>query len=97
MSSIACNPESQAEGTGSNPLGGAHDMFYDHVTQALALQLNLKTTQQANEKALSTLTKAKGSLPVSNRLYRHGQLYMVNSWIPHSLSRTLTLVPRLAT
>ena len=44
----------------SNILRG-EDNFRDHLTQALALKLNFKTTQHANEKALQKLVKAKGS------------------------------------
>ena len=87
MSSIACNPESQAEGKGSNSLGGAQDIFYDHVTQALALQLNLKTTQHANEKALSSLTKAKGSAASLKQALQARAAVYGELLGPHSLSR----------
>ena len=36
------------------------DNFKDQLSQALALQLNFKTTQQANEKALRSLLKSQG-------------------------------------
>ena len=35
--------------------------FKEYVSQALALKLNLKTTQQANEKALLDIKKSRGS------------------------------------
>ena len=60
MSSIACNAETRAQGVFSN-ISRGEDNFRDHLTQALALKLNFKTTQHANEKALQKLVKAKGS------------------------------------
>ena len=63
MSSIACNAEFLAKGTFSNMVkggGGGTDNFNDQLSQALALQLNFKTTQQANEKALRSLLKSQG-------------------------------------
>ena len=60
MSSIACNAESQAKGVFSNISGGDNN-FREELTQALALKLNFKTTQHANEKALLRLLKSKGS------------------------------------
>ena len=60
MSSIACNAETRAQGVFSN-ISRGEDNFKDHLTQALALKLNFKTTQHANEKALQKLVKAKGS------------------------------------
>ena len=56
MSSIACNAEFLAKGTFSNVANN----FKDQLSQALALQLNFKTTQQANEKALRSLLKSQG-------------------------------------
>ena len=40
---------------------GGEDNFRDELTQALALKLNFKTTQQANEKALANLINKKGT------------------------------------
>ena len=40
-------------------LGGG-ETFKDEITHALALQLNLTTTQRANEKALAELAKTSG-------------------------------------
>ena len=51
MSAIAGNAEVGAQGK-FNLVSGGNDNFNDYVSQALALKLNLKTTQQANEKAL---------------------------------------------
>ena len=61
MSSIACNAEFQAKGMFSHiAKGGEEDNFRDQITQALALKLNFKTTQQANEKALRSMLKSRG-------------------------------------
>ena len=51
MSAIACNAEVGAQGR-FNSVSGGNDTFKEYVSQALALKLNLKTNQQANEKAL---------------------------------------------
>ena len=60
MSSIACNAGAETKGIFSNLYqGGEH--FKDEFAQALALKLNLTTTQRANEKALLDLTKSNGS------------------------------------
>ena len=59
MSSIACNAVSQAKGVFSRIVNG-QDNFRDELSQALALKLNFKTTQQANEKALLNVLKSKG-------------------------------------
>ena len=64
MNAIACNAEFQAKGIFGNIAdggGGSYDNFHDQLSQALALKLNFKTTQQANEKALTKLLKARGS------------------------------------
>ena len=63
MSTIASNAEFQAKGIFSNIAdgGGREDNLHDQISQALALQLNLKTNQQANEKGLTKLLKAQGS------------------------------------
>ena len=59
MSSIACNAEAGAKGV-FNLVSQGNDSFKEHVSQALALKLNLKTTQQANEKVLLSLLKSDG-------------------------------------
>ena len=59
MRAIACNAETQAKGVFARVLGGEEDNFRDEITQALALKLHFKTTQQANEKALANLIKQK--------------------------------------
>ena len=61
MSSIACNAEFHAKGMFSHLVKGGEDNFRDQLSQALALKLNFKTTQQANEKALRSLIKSNGS------------------------------------
>ena len=38
-----------------------NDNFRDYLTQALAQRLNIKTAQQANEKALNNMARDKGS------------------------------------
>ena len=60
MSAIANNAEAGAKGV-FNLVSGGDDTFKETVTQALALKLNLKTNQQANERALLNLLKSKGS------------------------------------
>ena len=45
----------------SKVLGGVSNDFNEEIKHALALKLDLKTTQQANEKSLSSLVRAKGS------------------------------------
>ena len=59
MSSIACNAEAGAKGV-FNSISQDNDSFKEHVSQALAIKLNLKTTQQANEKVLLSLLKSEG-------------------------------------
>ena len=54
MSAIACNAEAGAKGV-FNLVSGGDDTFKEQVTQALAIKLNLKTNQQANERALRNL------------------------------------------
>ena len=61
MSAIANNAEAGAKGVFNLVSGGGDDTFKETVTQALALKLNLKTNQQANERALLNLLKSKGS------------------------------------
>ena len=64
MSSIARNPVSGAKG--GVPGNVSHnDNFSEQVSQALAIKLNLKTAQHANEKALGQLLQkgtCKGEL-----------------------------------
>ena len=59
MSAIASNASDNTKGTFSN-LSQGGETFKDEITQALALQLNLTTTQRANEKALAELAKTSG-------------------------------------
>ena len=66
MSAIASNAGAETQGCFSN-LSGGENNFKDQVTQALALQLNFKTTQQANEKALHELFKADSPSPELKR------------------------------
>ena len=60
MSAIACNAGAGAKGV-FNLVSRGEDSFKEQVTQALALKLNLKTNQQANERSLLNLLKSKGS------------------------------------
>ena len=59
MSAIACNAEAGAKGV-FDLVSQGNDSFREQVSQALALKLNLKTNQQANEKVLLNLLKSKG-------------------------------------
>ena len=59
MSSIACNAESEARGVFELASQGT-DSFNEQLGQALALKLNLKTSQQANEKVLLSLIRSGG-------------------------------------
>ena len=59
MSSIAGNAESVARGV-FNIASEGKDTFNEHLGQALALKMNLKTSQQANEKVLLSLLKPGG-------------------------------------
>ena len=59
MSAIACNAGAGAIGV-FNLVSRGEDSFKEQVTQALALNLNLKTNQQANERSLLNLLKSKG-------------------------------------
>ena len=56
MSTIACNPAKGAKGQGSEKVNH-HSDFNEQVSQALAIKLNLKTIQHANERALERLEK----------------------------------------
>ena len=60
MSAIACNAGDNTKGTFFN-LSQGGEPFKNELEQALALKLNLTTTQRANEKALTDLTKTSGS------------------------------------
>ena len=51
MSAIVCNAGAGAKGV-FNLVSRGVDSFKEQVTQALALKLNLKTNQQANERSL---------------------------------------------
>ena len=59
MSAIACHPKELEQGRGN--ISQFKVSFNDQISQALALKLDLKTTQLVNEKALQKLAKAKGS------------------------------------
>ena len=58
MSVIACNPTEGAKGQVDSKFKYS-DTFSEQVSQALAIQLNLKTNQQANERALVQLVQSK--------------------------------------
>ena len=60
MGAIACNAEVGPQGK-FNLVSGGNDNFREYVSQALALKLNLKTTQQANERSPANLLKSKNS------------------------------------
>ena len=65
MSSIARNPVSGAKGGVPGNVSQHNDTFSEQVSQALAIKLNLKTAQHANEKALGQLLQkgtCKGEL-----------------------------------
>ena len=77
MSAIANNAEAGAKGV-FNLVSGGDDTFKETVTQALALKLNLKTNQQANERALLNLLKSKGStVNLKQTLQSRTAIYMV--------------------
>ena len=59
MTSIVGNAESKARGVFDVASEGK-DSFNEHLGQALALKLNIKTSQQANEKVLLSLLKPGG-------------------------------------
>ena len=59
MTSIACNAESEARGVFDLASQGK-DSFNEQIGQVLAIKLNLKTNQQANEKVLLSLVKSDG-------------------------------------
>ena len=59
MSAIASNASDNTKGIFSNLCRGG-ESFKDEIAQALALKLNLTTTQRANEKALAELSKSRG-------------------------------------
>ena len=74
MSAIACNAGAEAKGIFSNlPKGGEH--FKDEFAQALALKLNLTTTQRANEKALMDMTKSNSIADLKQSIQARGALY----------------------
>ena len=75
MSAIACNAGDNTKGTFSN-LSQGGEPFKDELAQALALKLNLTTTQRTNEKALTDLTKASGrSTGLKQALQARAALY----------------------
>ena len=52
------------------------DKFREQLSQALALKLNFKTTQHANEKALLQIVKSRGSaLELKQALQARGAIY----------------------
>ena len=58
MSNTACNTSHGV--TGQVPYDfGSYNSFSEQVSQALAIKLNLKTVQQANERAFEKLYKEK--------------------------------------
>ena len=60
MSAIACNAEAGAKGV-FDFVSRGQDSFKEQISEALALKLNLKTTQQANERSLANLLKSKNT------------------------------------
>ena len=73
MSKIACNPVDGA--TGQVDSGINHnDPFREQISQALAIKLNLKTTQHANENALGQVVKSK-SLTGGQTLQARAAIY----------------------
>ena len=59
MSAISVNPETAASGVGSeNSI--TDNNFRQEVPQALAIKLNLKTHQHANEKVLRSIVATGG-------------------------------------
>ena len=60
MSAIACNAEVDAQGR-LNLVPGENDTFKEYDSHALALKLNLKTTQQANGMAILDIKRSRGS------------------------------------
>ena len=59
MSAISANPEAGASGIGSGSASSDNN-FRQQVTQALAIKLNLKTHQHANEKVLRRIVATGG-------------------------------------
>ena len=59
MSTIANNPETGATGIAGQE-NYTDDNFKRQVSQALAIKLNLKTRQRANEKMLIEMVKSGG-------------------------------------
>ena len=58
MSSVAQDPQRGA--AGKVPINYIEDKFQNEVSQALALKLDLKTRQHANEKILHRLVRSGG-------------------------------------
>ena len=58
MSAVACNPVTGAKGKVLPSIYSHNDAFSEQVSQALAIKLNLKTAQHANEKALGHLLQS---------------------------------------
>ena len=100
MSAIACNAGDNTKGTFSN-LSQGGEPFKDELAQALALKLNLTTTQRTNEKALTDLTKASGrSTGLKQALQARAALYgnlLDPNWLVRNSdlsSKTTTLKKR---
>ena len=64
MSTIARNPEEEAQGTGQYMNNSSTEQFHNELSQAVALKLNLKTHQHANEKMLRVLMGTGGQRAV---------------------------------
>ena len=64
LSTIARNPVEGAQGTGYNMNNSPTEKFHNEFSQAVALKLNLKTQQHANEKMLRTLMGTGGQRSV---------------------------------
>ena len=88
------------KGTFSNMSQGG-EPYKDELAQALALKLNLTTTQRANEKALTDLTKSSGrstglKQALQARAALYGDLLDPNWFVRNSdlSSKTTTLKKR---
>ena len=100
MSAIACNSGDNTKGTFSN-LSQGGEPYKDELAQALALKLNLTTTQRANEKAVTDLSKASGRSTGLNKALQaraalYGDLLDPNWFVRNSdlSSKTTTLKKR---
>ena len=81
MSAIACNAGSNTTGTFSNfSKGWGREPFKQELAHALALKLNLATTQRANEKALTLLSQVVAQQG-QNKCFEQGQPCTAIFWI----------------